>query len=195
MIELFISGVLLGSSNGAAPGPLSNLIISKTISHGKKEGFLLALAPLVSDVFIVSFSYFCVNSASNIGLIKTLLPFIGAVFILYLAVMGFIAKDNEESGELNYQLKDAVLVNLVNPYPYLFWIFVGIPLVVSSNAPWIFFLGFYLFFLATKVVIIYLVDIGMKNRTILVKKRVNKVLSVVLLYFVFKLIHMGVSNL
>lgn len=86
-------------------------------------------------------------------------------------------------------------MNLVNPYPYLFWMFAGIPLVIKASSPISFFIGFYLFFILTKTVIIYFVDIGMKNRTLIVKQRVNKVLSLILFYFVFKLVMMGIDNL
>lgn len=88
MIELFVSGMLLGASNGVAPGPLSNLIISKTISHGKKDGFLLALAPLVSDIFIISLSYYLIKSSEKIHIINSIVPFIGSGFIAYLAYLG-----------------------------------------------------------------------------------------------------------
>lgn len=195
MTELFLSGLLLGASNGVAPGPLSNLIISKTITHGKKEGFLLALAPFASDVFIISIAYFLVKGAEYLVWINTLIPFIGAGFISYLAVLGLRASSVHSTDLLDYKFKDAVLVNLFNPYPYLFWVFVGVPLIVNSSYPVIFLLGFYSCFMAIKLLIIWLVDLGLKNRTMKIKQRVNQVLSISLFYFTYKLIMMGARNL
>lgn len=195
MIEMFWSGVVLGTSNGVAPGPLSNLIISKTITDGKKQGFYLALAPFISDIFIVSLAYYLVKSSQKLHMLNTLVPFIGAIFISYLAIMGLKASSAHNTELNNYKFKDAVIVNLVNPYPYLFWIFVGIPLVIKSDISVAFFISFYTFFILTKLAIIFFVDAGLKNKTLKVKQRINKLLSLSLFYFTYKLIAMGINNI
>lgn len=195
MFELLFSGAILGMSNGAAPGPFSNIIISKTLIDGRKGGFQLSLAPFISDIFIISLAFFLVGSADNLKFINTIIPFVGAFFISYLAILGLRSSKAKSEKLVNYKFKDAVLINLFNPYPYIFWIFVGVPLMTKESNPTLFIIGFYLFFVLVKFSIVWLVDIGLRDRAMKVKHRVNTILSITMFYFTYKLIEMGVQNL
>jgi hypothetical protein len=48
MMTALASGVLLGFSCGLAPGPLLALVLAQTLRHGAREGYKIALTPLVS---------------------------------------------------------------------------------------------------------------------------------------------------
>ena len=54
------------------------------------------------------------------------------------------------------------VVNALNPHPYLFWVTVGVPMIlkvrqVDPIAPWLFILGFYVFLVGSKVFIALIV--------------------------------------
>ncbi|QMU58929.1 MAG: LysE family translocator [Boseongicola sp.] len=154
-VSATLTGITLGLAAGLAPGPLMTLAITQTMRHGLKEGLLVAAAPLVTDVPIVLALFFVLRELS--GQLLGALSMVGALYALFLAYE--TAKANSV-GEIDSEtapasLKKGVLVNFLSPHPYLFWITVGIPYVLSANeksalAPWGFIAGFYLLLVGSK---------------------------------------------
>jgi threonine/homoserine/homoserine lactone efflux protein len=198
MNELLMSGIIFGFANGTSPGPLSNLIISNTIDHGKKEGIKIALSPFISDLFIVSLAFFIHTNSLEIKMINSILPILGALFLVYIGIQGLKTSTSVDSKNNQTTLVQAVLMNLFNPYPYLFWILVGVPLVLSIQdgliAQLLFFILFYGFFMISKLGIIFAVDKGLKSRSVTIKNNINKLLSLSMFYFAFKLVLLGVNS-
>ena len=50
MLTTIIVAVILGAFAGAAPGPYTTMVIGTSLQRGFKEGFKLALVPLVTDI-------------------------------------------------------------------------------------------------------------------------------------------------
>jgi len=164
-LPFLISGVLFGAAAGVSPGPLLTLVISETLRHGRREGVIVASAPLVTDVPIVCISVFVLAKLLNFSLILGIISLSGAAFIGYLAFESLTIKGIELNlGRVKAEsLKRGILTNLLSPHPYLFWITIGAPFILkaySTNvlAAVFFLLGFYLFLVGSKIVIALIVD-------------------------------------
>jgi threonine/homoserine/homoserine lactone efflux protein len=164
-IPFLISGILFGLVAGIFPGPLLTLVISETVKHNRKEGMIVACAPILTDLPIVLLSIFVLSKLANFNLILGILSILGASFIIYLAYESITMKGIE----LNLQkikaqsLRRGVITNFLSPNPYLFWITVGAPTVlkgykISLLSSLFFILGFYLFLVGSKIMVVLLVD-------------------------------------
>lgn len=158
LVSAITLGVLLGLVAGLAPGPLLALIISQTLRYGLREGFLTAVAPLVTDVPIVLLSWWLISRMSDLGWTLGVLSLAGGLYLIYLGAETFRSVD-VQIGEVQNQprsLAKGSLVNFLNPHPYLFWITVGVPFVVESSrvsslVPVLFVFFFYIFLVGSKI--------------------------------------------
>jgi threonine/homoserine/homoserine lactone efflux protein len=137
------SGVVLGLSGGIAPGPLTALVIRQTLRYGSREGIKVAFAPVLTDGPLVLAAWFAMGWLSDTAL--GVVSLLGAVFLVWMAwetarVGGVEVNATEQSAQ---SIRDSVLVNLLNPHPYLFWFVVGGPIVLdASRSGWVALVGF-----------------------------------------------------
>ncbi len=166
-----IMGVLFGLTAGISPGPLLALVITETITHNKTEGIKVAVAPLITDLPIIIISFFVISRYSQFNLIMSLISFLGGVFLVFLGYECLRTKgltiDTEKSK--SGSLIKGIIVNILNPHPYLFWITVGTPVAlkayqVNLTAVIIFFLSFYLLLIGSKIIVVLIVE---KSKTFL----------------------------
>lgn len=134
MLALLAKGILLGLSAGFAPGPLFGLVLSETMRHGTQAGIRVALAPLVTDVPIIALSLLLLTRVSGVGSLLGALTIVGGLFVLYLGWENFHAGGAavELTAEPARSLWKGVAVNALSPYPYLFWLSVGGPIVIPA---------------------------------------------------------------
>jgi threonine/homoserine/homoserine lactone efflux protein len=164
LVPFISTGMILGLTAGISPGPLLALVISETLRHGKREGIKMAMVPLVSDIPIIAVSLIFLSWFARSQVALAIVAFLGSAFVAFLGYDCLktrgLAIDTQPSG-----MKTAgkgVLVNILNPHPYLFWITVGTPIIfkawqVSLWAVAAFFISFYLFLVGSKMVVTILV--------------------------------------
>ena len=164
-ISFLISGIIFGLVAGISPGPLLALVISETLRHGKKEGILIAIAPLVTDLPIVFVSVLILAKLSHSHIILGIISITGALFIGYLAYESITVKTTSmHIKSINPRsLRKAVITNFLSPHPYLFWIAVGAPMVLKAYKTnllsAIFFVsGFYFLLVGSKIITALLID-------------------------------------
>jgi threonine/homoserine/homoserine lactone efflux protein len=160
MIHFLTIGLVLGLSAGLAPGPLLTLVVSETLRYHVGAGIRVALAPLISDLPIVVVSVGLLSTMSGFESVLGGISLVGGAVVFRMGVHGLRTRalviEPEISG--SNALAKGVLVNVLSPHPYLFWISVGAPLVhramaVSVAAAGAFILGFYLLLVGAKVVL------------------------------------------
>jgi threonine/homoserine/homoserine lactone efflux protein len=151
-------GTMFGLSAGFSPGPLMTLVITQTIQHNAREGVLVAAAPIVTDVPIILLSFFILNKVSTLGPMLGIIASVGGLYVLYLSYETIkTAPVRVETSSIQPRsLRKGVLVNALNPHPYLFWTTVGVPFILKAHqndsiAPWLFIFSFYCFLLGSKV--------------------------------------------
>jgi threonine/homoserine/homoserine lactone efflux protein len=153
-----ITGVILGLAAGLAPGPLLTLTLSQSLKYGIKEGVKVAIAPVITDMPIIALALFVVYRLKTFDVFLGVLSMAGGLYILYLAFENFFSKppDTEEERSAPRSIIKAVVVNALNPHPYLFWITVGGPLILKQGRQsllpaFMFIAGFYFCLVGSKI--------------------------------------------
>lgn len=157
-LSYLVSGIVLGLSAGISPGPLMTLVLSETLTHGGRAGARVAMAPAITDAPIVLLSVLILGKLSNHGAVLGVIALAGALFLAYLARECLLAKgvSIEEAVKKPRSLRKGVLTNFLSPNPYLFWITVGAPMIVSAadiswNTAALFLGGFYALLIGAKI--------------------------------------------
>ncbi|MGD2034654.1 MAG: LysE family transporter [Bacteroidales bacterium] len=130
------SGLALGIVSGISPGPLLPMVVSETLKFGHKEGIKLALAPLITDVPIVTASFFLIRHFAKNDIVLGSISGAGGLFLLFLAYenMVFAPKPEQEKAAAKPRsLQKGIVVNALNPNPYIFWMLVGAPILAEAN--------------------------------------------------------------
>ena len=164
-------GALFGLTAGISPGPLLTLVITETLTHNKTEGIKVAITPLITDLPIIIIAFLIFPRYSQFSLLMSMISFLGGIFLVYL---GYECLRTKGSG-IDIQKRKAgsllkgIIVNILNPHPYLFWITVGTPVAlqayqISPGTVIIYFLSFYSMLIGSKISIALIVE---RSRTFL----------------------------
>ena len=136
MVEYLALGGGFAFAAAIQPGPLQAFLLSKVASVGWKRTLPAAVAPVISDVPIALLMLVLLHSVAH-GFESTLRG-VGGIVLLYFSVRAFMdwrspgtgAGDDDTAGPRT--LVQAVLVNVVNPGPYIGWSLVLGPVVVQQ---------------------------------------------------------------
>jgi threonine/homoserine/homoserine lactone efflux protein len=163
-------GLGLGIGAGITPGPLLALIINETLRGGWQSGVLVALAPPLGDIVVVGLCFWVL-----VHLPEGMLPLLGICGGLYLLFLAWetlrttsVTLPSTTDSEVRHRqsLLKGLIVNLLNPHPYIFWLTVAGPLVSrsyqqSAFGPILAFVsGFYGCLVGSKLVLALLIHNG-----------------------------------
>ncbi len=128
------AGAALGLSAGIAPGPMFSLVLAQTLTHNVWEGIKVALAPLVTDGPIIVLSLVCMTVLATYPAVIGVIGLAGAAMLVYygLDCFRFSGTETDALPRSPGSFKKAIVVNLLNPHPYMFWALVGAPMLVKS---------------------------------------------------------------
>jgi threonine/homoserine/homoserine lactone efflux protein len=131
---------LLGAAYAFAaavqPGPFQAYLISSTLARGLRRTLPAVLAPLLSDVPIISLVLLVLTQVPPS--VVNALRLAGGVFLLYLAAGAVAAVRTYEAplvdrpSQAAQTLVKAAVVNLLNPNPYISWSLVLGPLLLEA---------------------------------------------------------------
>ena len=171
-MDAVLTGLSIGLASGIAPGPLTILAIAATLRQGRRAGFTIAIAPLLSDTLIIVASFTVVSRLPEsvitwLGLAGGIVVAIFGVEILRTArtadpdaLVGSAESDRPRfSVPLVLQ---GFLTNLLNPAPWIFWITAGSALLVTTwrSSPRdavAFLVAFYVTLVGSKIALVLLV--------------------------------------
>lgn len=133
--DFILPGILVGVGSAVSPGPLMLLIVSETLRGGIRSGWSVAVAPLITDVPFVIVSIFLAASIAPFRSVLGIISLLGAAFLLFLAFQNLTVRkeDLQLPQSSSKSLLKAVLLNLVNPYLYIFWFSVALPVFARGN--------------------------------------------------------------
>jgi len=164
MVYFLTLGAVLGLAAGCSPGPLLALVISETLRHDVKAGVKVALAPVITDLPIILFTFFILSKVSDSQTILGIISLIGGLFVLSMAIENFRTEGIEACVPYDAprSLMKGVLANALSPHPYLFWLSVGAPFLnkamsAGPAAPMVFLAGFYALLMGSKILLAILV--------------------------------------
>lgn len=183
-------GAIFGLTAGISPGPLLTLVISETLRHNKREGFKVALAPLITDLPIILVTWLIFSKLSHYSLALGFISVSGGLYFAYLGLETLkIKRLSIETVDLKpASLRKGITANFLNPNPYIFWFTAGIPTAfkayeISFLTMILYFLLFYTMLTGSKIVIAMLIE---RSKAFLSEKSygiVMKILGAVLLLF------------
>jgi threonine/homoserine/homoserine lactone efflux protein len=197
-----ISGIIFGLTAGLSPGPLLTLVVSETLSQGKKAGMMIALSPLVTDIPIILVSIILFINISGFHIVTGIISLLGACFIGYLAYGNLASRRIEfgSQGNPSHSLRKGILTNILSPHPYIFWCTVGAPLIMKAyesnavSAIW-FIAGFYFCLIGSKISVAVIVDRTRVFLTGTFYLYSIKILGLLLLVFAFLFLKNGLVAL
>jgi threonine/homoserine/homoserine lactone efflux protein len=137
-VEALLVGLSLGAAAGISPGPLLVLVVTSSLRGGWPAGVLAAAAPLVSDAVIVTGTLLVLDRLPDATL--AYIACAGALFVAWSGVATMRESRTATLGEglvdqraaARRALREAALVNLLNPHPWLFWATVLGPLLLTT---------------------------------------------------------------
>lgn len=200
MIELLLAGITLGLYAGFSPGPLLILVISQTLKHGYREGAKVALAPIVSDIPIVTICLLFLSMISVYSQLLGIISLIGGFYLSYMAYECFKAPKITKYLQLEApkSIRKGVIINLLNPSPYLFWITIGGPIIVPAFQEnplslLMFIIGFYGLLVGSKIAIAYATG---KSSELITGKTyiyIMRLLGIILIIFAIYFLNHGIQ--
>lgn len=160
MLYYLATGALLGLGAGLSPGPLLTLVVSESLRRGAAAGIRVALAPLLTDLPIIALVLLGLGRIANHGMLPGILALIGGGLVIWMGLgelRGTGGVVVEGRAEL-HPFRRGVLVNVFSPYPYLFWLGVGGPMILKAwgqnqAAAFVFLGSFYLLLVGSKVLL------------------------------------------
>lgn len=158
-------GTLLGLSAGFAPGPLLLVALSETVRGRLKNGLLVSVSPLITDLPIVLIALWLISRIPGNSHIFGGLQILGGLFLVYLALGDLLRsrvpkpRDVKPTGSL----KKGVVANFLNPSPYLWWATIGAPTVLTAwntqkSYAVVFVVSFYAMLIGSKIGIVVVTD-------------------------------------
>jgi threonine/homoserine/homoserine lactone efflux protein len=201
VIEFLFAASVFGLSGGLSPGPLLALVVAETLARGRGAGLAVAAAPLVTDGPIIALAILLLGRIDSSEPALGIVSIAGGFVLAFFGVAGFRGPD-EKIDEVDSQprvwtsLGKGVVVNLLNPSPYLFWLTIGAPMLLrahraSSSAAVAFLVVFYLGLVGSKSMLAVLVA---RSRAVLSGRSylfINRALALVLLVYAVLFIRDG----
>lgn len=127
-------GLVLGVGGGLSPGPLTALVVSETLRGGTRAGVTVAITPLITDTPLLVVTAALAGAITALPTLEGAIGVVGAGFLVYLAWDTARAAGIPTTQTVTGSLRKAVLTNVLNPHPYVFWLAVGGPLVAEAWA-------------------------------------------------------------
>lgn len=134
MTTTIIIAIILGAFAGAAPGPYTTMVIGTSLQRGFKEGFKLALVPLVTDIIPLLLTVFILDKLNWTAL--TLLGITGGTLIGMVGIR-FIRHNGPPAmeGEKPFQAATfghAAASTFFSPSPWMFWLVLAGPMTLRA---------------------------------------------------------------
>lgn len=131
MLDYIFSGLLLGLAAGFAPGPLLTLVVAETLQAGTRAGFRVALAPLLTDLPIITVTLVLLGQLAAFNAVMGGISLLGGLVVCVLGWQGLRTRGAAAApaAVAGDALLKGVVVNFLSPHPYLFWVGVGGPII------------------------------------------------------------------
>lgn len=202
MLEYLAPAALLGLAGGFGPGPLLALVISETLNRGIGAGIRVAVAPLLTDAPIIALSLLVISRLESSAWLLGAISLAGGMVVLRIGLhdlrRGAHDVDADAPQAPSRSLRRGVIVNLLNPHPYVFWFSVGAPLIVraaqtAAGLAVAFMVVFYGLLVGSKVLVAW---IAARSRAFLRGRSFDmtiRALGVLMILFSFLLLRDGVA--
>jgi len=145
--QIFIGSMVVAFSGALVPGPMLTLVISSVAKKGFWTSFFIVVGHSLLELVVVISFFFGILKYLDNPLIAKIIGVLGGVFLLYMGVdiiisifkkkytidFKSIQKKRTITGKstLTVILK-GILISLMNPYWFIWWISIGAAFLVKS---------------------------------------------------------------
>ncbi len=139
-ISFLFKGLLIGFSIAAPVGPIGVLCIRRSLTYGKKTGFISGLGAATADAVYGCIAGFGLTLISNFLVSQqVILKSVGGLFLCYLGLKTFLEKPATEpatSTQMAGAFASTFFLTLTNPMTILSFlaIFAGLGLATATDA-------------------------------------------------------------
>ena len=135
MINYLVFGITYSFACVVQPGPFQAFLFSQSITNGWRKTIPLVFAPLMSDVPIIVLVLLVLTNIPRDFI--QVLQCLGGLFLLYLAFNAYktwrtFNKNEKQNISRQHTIFKAVLVNFLNPNPYIGWSLVMGPMLIKA---------------------------------------------------------------
>jgi len=128
LLQLIFRGVLLGFILAFLIGPVFFALIRVSLEKGVKSASIFAAGTAMSDILALCLAYFLMAGFSENPHYKAILGWTGGIIMIIFGVVDIVKKPIKSTGDTiisnrwySLFLKGFIL-NLVNPFVYIFWV-------------------------------------------------------------------------
>ncbi|KKD37169.1 MAG: LysE family translocator [Limnoraphis robusta] len=138
-ISFFLKGLLVGFSIAAPVGPIGVLCIRRSLTYGKKTGFISGLGAATADAMYGCIAGFGLSLVSNFLVSQQVLfKIFGGLFLCYLGLKTFLEKPATEAATSNQiagAFASTFFLTITNPMTILSFlaIFAGLGLATANH--------------------------------------------------------------
>lgn len=164
-------GLGIGIGAGLSPGAMLTFVLTTTLRRGFRVGALVAFSPLLGDAPIILLSILLVGAMP--AAVAQGLGIVGGLVVIWLGIETIRGSRHASlaapsTAPVQRDLLKGILINLVNPHPWLFWLTVGgattIEMWRRSPLDGIAFVaGFYVTLIGAKISVAAAVALGRKR--------------------------------
>lgn len=135
MLNYVIIGLGLAFAAVVQPGPFQAFLLSQSLMHGWRKTIPLVFAPLLTDGPVIVLVLLVLTNLPSWFL--QILQAGGGLLLIYLAYNAFKTWRNFDANNIKIEstqqnIFKAVMVNIINPAPYLGWSLVMGPLLIKA---------------------------------------------------------------
>lgn len=135
MISFLTSGISLGFAAGSIPGAGHAFLVTETLRGGIRQSIVILATPFLADLPLIIASVLLLPTLPNAFLQG--LQIIGGSYLIWLGRGAWhsadetLSLDRPTSGRGSV-FRRAMLVNWLNPNPYIFWTTVTGPILIDA---------------------------------------------------------------
>jgi threonine/homoserine/homoserine lactone efflux protein len=145
MISLFIviTGLFLGLSMAAPPGPVMAMILKKSMDS-VKSGFLIGMGAMTADLILLAIVY-TLNKSVNLKSIMPEVFLLGGLYFIYLSLNIFLEltgkrRDTNQTTKENSSYLKGLTTGILNPMQIGWWLTAGLSILDTEGiTPYYFF--------------------------------------------------------
>lgn len=193
MIEIFLSGILLGMAVAVPFGPV-NILILNTALRSFKNALLVGFGAFCADMVLLIFISFGVLSFVDNEIFHKILAVFGFLFLSYMVFLMLKSKKKNLNSSISYKnnpfksFSKGLFLNLTNPYVVGFWLSAS-GLSLQSENSFLLLCGLIAFILFWVFILAFFVS---KFKSLIKEKHifyVNIFSAIILEYFALSLLY------
>jgi threonine/homoserine/homoserine lactone efflux protein len=135
MVYYLIFGLSYSLACVAQPGPFQAFLFSQNVTNGWRKTIPLVFAPIISDIPVIALVLIILTNIPLEAI--SILQCVGGLFLLYLAFNAYktwrtFYQNKKPDASTQQSFFKAIIVNILNPGPYLGWSLVMGPMLIKA---------------------------------------------------------------